>query len=121
MVENLESQFIISGEYGKLLKLPTAKVGKNESQKRPRGFTTNQQQDATSIVSMKKKGSGDDEYRLFRYKDLSDLQTRALVAKGVLKLWAGGSIDKPLDELFLSVEEDPARTIQVLIREIVAN
>ena len=116
-VKKPELQFIISGEYGKLPKLPPSKDDDDDddsveiNHKRPRGSPM---QD----VSMEKE-SKTDQLRLDRYKNIDDSQTRALVAAGVYKLWLDGSITKSLAEQFLSEEKDPSGTIQVLIRELI--
>lgn len=112
LVENLESKFIISGDFGKFPTLPTTKYDDQEivGIKRARNRNPGGEQNVPS--------KSPDEYRLARYKDPQDLLTRAITAMGVRRIWVSGVIDKSSAEILLLEKDDPGRTIQVLIREL---
>ncbi|KAL7569214.1 hypothetical protein ACA910_016770 [Epithemia clementina (nom. ined.)] len=119
LVDSEESQFIISGENGKFRTLPCIVTGEDKVHvlKRPRDQVLNRDSNDRE-EEMASASEHVDEYRLARYKDRQDLQTRAIVAIAVRRLWIDRVIEKPLAELLLSEKEESGRGVELLIREL---
>ena len=116
LVENVESRFIISGENGKFPTLPATKIDDEASigVKRQRARIPQHNDEEDGKESTRDEA---DEYRLVRYRNSEDLQTRAIVAMGVRRLWIEGVIEKPLADL-LSERDEPGMGLQLLIRAL---
>ena len=120
LVEDPESQFIISGEYEKLSLVPFTVSNADEASgiiKRPRDGVDNQDEERSEE---EKEATGENlyEYRLDRYNDCQDLRTRLIVATGVRRLWIDDVFDQKLVQLLLSERDENGTGIQLLIMEL---